>query len=917
MAASVKFKPGVAKILHDLGARHVDKVTVHLSSDFWRMVVSRVFSFLFVSPIQIRSSYALVARKVADGSEPVVNESYNEDGSLTQAWLLTDFPLSLSILSAGRDYGNDAYVRLAGHQDGANVLKNERGLNVALLTPGAAGTELEGTVQIKKEVFDFYSSYSANDELARWAREHITADKVGSLLIGCVAYDVQNCRNEDGVRAMKLLGANRFSSVQYTHAYVFMSKIVGENSGETLYETLRDSNRATPIKIEYVASYQAPHEESKEEAEEKAQTRALAARSPTVNATNKTCLFESHNWLTCSADVQASRSLLVTMEVCAQSDAVIALSGLRESDVSSGLLIHLSRAQISAASSSALVKDGTGNLSSPIGSVKSQAPPKFSNFSPLPMYLTLTASGFLQVGQGREIGSGVIISAYLPPLLPASKFGPKFVGLSSHHSTVRYYNVHMSTLDAHELPVGFTRRVPRPLAADESSTSFTTTLRTGHYNKWLDAWSLPTAASSSSSSTRTHVSALITFSAQATSSVMVALAEEVAQRPALSYEVLLGDNFDGESSITTGIGKNLVTVAHSGPSATVEPVLHLGEDGQTFWVLLRTAGRVLVVGRGVEPSAESVIMKVQLDLQGFPVFPRYFSFTSVLSDARFSDIQVGSADGVSEFDYASQSEGDEKEGAACGADDGKPPAKVFLQAHKHAMTHMTNLYDNSCEVCRSSIHAAIGYRCVACKWDLCMDCYEEKSLAPAACTFAKTGAEFTIQPFFYCDTCGFNEAAGRGVCEVCAVTCHDGHTLRKGDLENEQGFYCDCGSGDDCKDKCMGVNGVKIAAARAAAKAEKAKSEAVTFPADSNVSADECSTLVLGNTDGNYTFFPTCWRVDTPNDMIVTVDVVSFSENVQFLFFDSRNPRESRPQQAVEICSVCLGLMKIVIEEDL
>ena len=34
----------------------------------------------------------------------------------------------------------------------------------------------------------------------------------------------------------------------------------------------------------------------------------------------------------------------------------------------------------------------------------------------------------------------------------------------------------------------------------------------------------------------------------------------------------------------------------------------------------------------------------------------------------------------------------------------------------------------------------------------------------------------------------------QGVCEFCAVGCHEGHKVREGKLEENQGFYCDCGS---------------------------------------------------------------------------------------------------------------------------
>jgi hypothetical protein len=120
--------------------------------------------------------------------------------------------------------------------------------------------------------------------------------------------------------------------------------------------------------------------------------------------------------------------------------------------------------------------------------------------------------------------------------------------------------------------------------------------------------------------------------------------------------------------------------------------------------------------------------------------------------------------------------------------------------------------------------------------------------------------------------------------------------LRKGVLKADEGFYCDCGSAHT--DTCQAIKEV-------AAPKPKAIEGAKDYPADSKLTAEQCSFITLGGSDNAYTFFPKGWRVDTPNDMIVTLDVVSHADNVNFLFMDSRLPRSAKPEQAVEVSSVC------------
>lgn len=74
----------------------------------------------------------------------------------------------------------------------------------------------------------------------------------------------------------------------------------------------------------------------------------------------------------------------------------------------------------------------------------------------------------------------------------------------------------------------------------------------------------------------------------------------------------------------------------------------------------------------------------------------------------------------------------------------------------------------------------------------------DKDVAPPRCTFLKTGTNYQMQQWYYCDTCGMDDNSNQGVCEPCKESCHKGHALREG---RNSLFYCDCGSvrGESCQ----------------------------------------------------------------------------------------------------------------------
>ena len=58
------------------------------------------------------------------------------------------------------------------------------------------------------------------------------------------------------------------------------------------------------------------------------------------------------------------------------------------------------------------------------------------------------------------------------------------------------------------------------------------------------------------------------------------------------------------------------------------------------------------------------------------------------------------------------------------------------------------------------------------------------------CTFARNGANYVQQHWYYCYTCGLVDS--RGCCGACVQACHAGHDTVYSACSN---FFCDCGSG--------------------------------------------------------------------------------------------------------------------------
>ncbi|CAI5437638.1 unnamed protein product [Caenorhabditis angaria] len=56
------------------------------------------------------------------------------------------------------------------------------------------------------------------------------------------------------------------------------------------------------------------------------------------------------------------------------------------------------------------------------------------------------------------------------------------------------------------------------------------------------------------------------------------------------------------------------------------------------------------------------------------------------------------------------------------------------------------------------------------------------------CSFKTTGNSFILQHWYNCYTCGMTDS--KGVCSVCAVNCHRGHSLS---YSKKGSFFCDCG----------------------------------------------------------------------------------------------------------------------------
>eukprot|EP00761_Pharyngomonas_kirbyi_P003756 gb/GECH01003760.1/.p1 GENE.gb/GECH01003760.1/~~gb/GECH01003760.1/.p1 ORF type:complete len:3504 (+),score=578.80 gb/GECH01003760.1/:1-10512(+) len=64
------------------------------------------------------------------------------------------------------------------------------------------------------------------------------------------------------------------------------------------------------------------------------------------------------------------------------------------------------------------------------------------------------------------------------------------------------------------------------------------------------------------------------------------------------------------------------------------------------------------------------------------------------------------------------------------------------------------------------------------------------------CTFTFTSKNYAQQHWYHCNTCKIVQE--EGICEVCADTCHRGHSLSYAGYTN---FYCDCGN-PETKHKC-------------------------------------------------------------------------------------------------------------------
>eukprot|EP01125_Pyxidicula_operculata_P004215 TRINITY_DN1624_c0_g1_i3.p1 TRINITY_DN1624_c0_g1~~TRINITY_DN1624_c0_g1_i3.p1 ORF type:complete len:788 (+),score=138.75 TRINITY_DN1624_c0_g1_i3:44-2407(+) len=73
------------------------------------------------------------------------------------------------------------------------------------------------------------------------------------------------------------------------------------------------------------------------------------------------------------------------------------------------------------------------------------------------------------------------------------------------------------------------------------------------------------------------------------------------------------------------------------------------------------------------------------------------------------------------------------------------------------------------------------------------------AISSGICTYSVTSNSFVHQVYYKCFTCGLIEE--RGICEVCAETCHFGHNLSKPLFSN---FFCDCGP------KCKAQKDVEI-----------------------------------------------------------------------------------------------------------
>ena len=70
-------------------------------------------------------------------------------------------------------------------------------------------------------------------------------------------------------------------------------------------------------------------------------------------------------------------------------------------------------------------------------------------------------------------------------------------------------------------------------------------------------------------------------------------------------------------------------------------------------------------------------------------------------------------------------------------------------------------------------------------------CCRAPSMSPQVmCTFARNGANYVQQHWYYCYTCGLVDS--RGCCGACVQACHADHDTVYSACSN---FFCDCGSG--------------------------------------------------------------------------------------------------------------------------
>ena len=63
------------------------------------------------------------------------------------------------------------------------------------------------------------------------------------------------------------------------------------------------------------------------------------------------------------------------------------------------------------------------------------------------------------------------------------------------------------------------------------------------------------------------------------------------------------------------------------------------------------------------------------------------------------------------------------------------------------------------------------------------------------CSYNTTLYNSTNQTYWLCRTCCPDSNNEFAICESCAVVCHQGHDLRRGNHGKQAGIICDCGNG--------------------------------------------------------------------------------------------------------------------------